>query len=276
MDRKLEAVVSDLDGTFFGLNTERISLKDRETVAKLKAKGIPVFIVTGRHYEFCIQHVWDLGFDYPAVCANGGQVYDYNEKRTLSAHLIPAHIARQMEDYLFANHINFIVYTTKGAFFNGGNPRAEYWKKVMGEFDEQFRVPIQYIDASFPVQEYEVFKILLSQSTPEIERKINELFNQGGDLQTVWSGKALMDINGKGATKGEGVRFLSQKYGFKLENTLAMGDNFNDITMLEICGIPVAPLGAEDGVKAKACMITTDCEHSPLTHAITTLFPDLL
>jgi len=269
--RKLEAVVTDLDGSLFDVETQKISEQDIRTVKNLKSLGIPVFIVTGRHFEFCIQHAFDMGFDCPAVCSNGAQIYDFEKKKPVYEAPIPSELVKVIQNHLFEQKIKFISYTDVTAFFSKDNPRADFWKRVVDAFEPRFQTPLSYIDSSFPLWDYVVYKFLLPYATPEIEASIREKFNSQNEMEMTNSAKNFLDINAKGASKGNAVRVLAERYDFSLEHTLALGDNDNDKSMLDICGYPVAPAGAEEDVKRNACFVSTSCGESPLTHAIEAL-----
>jgi hydroxymethylpyrimidine pyrophosphatase-like HAD family hydrolase len=85
-----------------------------------------------------------------------------------------------------------------------------------------------------------------------------------------------LDINATGVSKGEALLTLSEMFGFRPEETMALGDSDNDEKMLRAAGIPVAPQNAEAGIKAIASYITTDHADSPLFHAVSRLYPSLL
>jgi len=95
-------------------------------------------------------------------------------------------------------------------------------------------------------------------------------------LNPVFSEPTLLDVNAAGVNKGRGVQRLAELFGFDPANTMAIGDNFNDITLLESVGIPVAPANAEDQIKSLAKYITCSNNDSPLTYAIEHLYPGLL
>ena len=85
---KLECVLTDLDGSLLN-SKKQISPDDLATIKTLKARGIPVFISTGRHFAFARQTVSQIGFDLPVCACNGGHIYNYATRETLYADPIP-------------------------------------------------------------------------------------------------------------------------------------------------------------------------------------------
>jgi Cof subfamily protein (haloacid dehalogenase superfamily) len=75
----------------------------------------------------------------------------------------------------------------------------------------------------------------------------------------------IMDTNGH---KGNGIKVMAEYYNIPIENTVAIGDNFNDVPMLEVAGLSVAMGNADPSVKEIADVVTlTNNEHG-VAHAI--------
>lgn len=68
----------------------------------------------------------------------------------------------------------------------------------------------------------------------------------------VRSGDKYLDIVSGGVSKGKGVLYLAELYGIQPEKIITVGDNMNDIDMIETAGIGVAVSNAEDKVKEAA------------------------
>ena len=74
------------------------------------------------------------------------------------------------------------------------------------------------------------------------------------------SGSDLYDINPKEATKLNGVKTISEHFNILLAETIAFGDDYNDVEMLRECGIGVAMSNAIDEAKAAADYVCGDCD----------------
>ena len=73
----MEAIVLDLDGTLLSSN-ETILDETRETLYKLKEKGIKIIIATGRTFTSLKPYKDMLGLATPIVCFNGAKLVDKN------------------------------------------------------------------------------------------------------------------------------------------------------------------------------------------------------
>ena len=77
------------------------------------------------------------------------------------------------------------------------------------------------------------------------------------DLEITYSSNMYMEINAKGVNKAVALRKVCDHYGIGMENVLAIGDNYNDVAMLEAAGRSVAVKNARLQVKESADYITT-------------------
>jgi len=77
-----------------------------------------------------------------------------------------------------------------------------------------------------------------------------------------------IEINAEGVCKGKGVEILGEKLGIKKEEIIAIGDNENDLTMIEYAGLGVAMGNATEEVKELADYITDTNNNSGVAKAI--------
>lgn len=272
---KLECIVSDLDASLLG-SDRRISPADLNTIKKLKQKGIYFFISTGRHPDFVRQLAWEVGFDMPASCCNGGLVFDFESNNPLMSVPIAKDLAAEVKEQLDAMGLEYIIYTDESPYFSPENPRLDHWRRENMESEPQNRFEIKIIDEKFTIDEHKIIKFLIPQADEDTYFGIRERISDKERLSIMFSGKGLLDINAAGSSKGNAMEFLSKEFGFSLENTMALGDNFNDITMMKVCGIPVCPENAEQVIKDMSKHITVHHSKSPLTAAVSELFPQLI
>ena len=77
-----------------------------------------------------------------------------------------------------------------------------------------------------------------------------------------------MEDNTKGVSKGNAVAKLCEELGLTAENVMAIGDEENDISMIEFAGIGVAMENAVPAVKEAANEITVDNDHDGVAKVI--------
>lgn len=92
--------------------------------------------------------------------------------------------------------------------------------------------------------------------------KIDEIAdNMPQDLKNeyyiVKSTPNFLEVMHKESTKGNGLQLLADKLGIDISDTMALGDQYNDLTMIAAAGTGVAMANAVPEVKATADVMTT-------------------
>ena len=82
-----------------------------------------------------------------------------------------------------------------------------------------------------------------------------------GHCAVSYSSNRYMEFNALGVDKGQGLIDLANKLGIAIEETIAVGDNYNDMAILKVACLSVAPNTAVDDVKA-ACDYTTNANNN--------------
>lgn len=73
-----------------------------------------------------------------------------------------------------------------------------------------------------------------------------------GKYDVTCSAEVLVEVSPLGDTKGAGIRFMASHYGIDIANTVAIGDNLNDLSMIEAAGVGVAVGNAVRELKERA------------------------
>lgn len=261
--KKFDGVLlcSDYDATFaIGSN---ISPANLERLAYFQDQGGRFTIATGRSV-LTFQKVRDLiPFNAPVLLANGSIIYDFQQEKALFERLLPpsvkedmAQLARlrpemSLEAYVGANDL--YVWNT--------NPFVEHH--------------MAYVGASghfCPIEEmpYPWDKAILEQDHETLLSLQREILSRWGDrYEAIFSAENMLELNPKGCSKGTGVLRLAELLGLKRENVYCVGDNENDISMLEISAIPFAPENSIPAVKAvPGVHILPPCEEGSIAALI--------
>ena len=76
------------------------------------------------------------------------------------------------------------------------------------------------------------------------------------DLEISYSSNMYMEINAKGVNKAIALKKIADHYGIDMKNVMAIGDNYNDVAMLEEAGTAIAVRNARLQVKQSADYVT--------------------
>lgn len=246
----IRLIACDIDGTLVGRDLQ-LSPRVKHTIARALERGLLVTLATGRGPSPTDYFAEQLGLTAPLVCLQGGVIYDYRLGRALhETRLRPAVIpwivghARTHGWHLHFETTN-LVYMPYGvetpeelaALFRVANlTRVKDFLTGMPELPHKFIVSVHQPSERDGVQRE---LVALVQDT-------------GLPLDVFPSHPVLLEGLPAGINKATGLAWLAQHLGVERDQVLAIGDNDNDITMLQWAGVSVAIEGGSPGALAAA------------------------
>ena len=273
-------IALDMDGTLIGENG--ISKEDKGAILEAKKAGHVVAIVSGRSHESVLALLEEEGLsDLPVSGSNGAiTIVDNIEISRVS---MPKHLVKQVVAYLDDHDYPFLIYTSVGVYSKSdflervkkeftrspgvkGSPFESY--EFMAEYSNNHGV-ITFEDLSVVIQEdVTIFKIFVFLPDPKKKEACSNFMKTLTDTMLTSSYIDNISISSGLGHKGTGLIALSNHFGIPLEQTIAMGDNLNDLEMLKIAGVSVAMANAEPEVKEVADVITLSNLKSGVAYAI--------
>lgn len=251
MFTNIKAVFFDIDGTLVSFKTHEVPQSAKEAIHKVRQRGVKVFIATGRPMPF-INNLKDVEYDgimsvTGACCmtADGEIIQSQPVEKSDIERLIKETSQRPMP-VLFAGKDKAI-----GCMIDADRKSVEEVMTLLS-----LEVPEE--QPMTKALEMEVLQVIAFFTTEEEPRMMSEVL-KGCDAAR-WH-PAFADCIHKGTNKASGIDAICQYYGIDLQDTMAVGDGGNDITMLRHAGIGVAMGNASDEVKAHADYITDDVDN---------------
>lgn len=251
----IQLIAIDIDGTLITPDG-KIGDRTKRAIHKAIEYGIHVAIASGRPMDGVVPYLKELGLDIEgqhSVVQNGVFIQDNKTHEAVST--IP--LSKADLDYILKELKGFegfqISPIDKDEFYVlDKKPNAATLHDA-----ELCQMDLVYVDPKEFSEDHIFAKVLLHGSTEsidEFEKKMPEgiprFFN------TVRSAPFIYEILPKEANKGAGVALLAKFLGVPRENVMAIGDELNDVQMMEWAGVPVAMGNANPKIKALAKYIT--------------------
>ena len=262
-----------MDGT---LLNEKVEITDRVTEAILRAQdaGIEFAVATGRTVGSGYSLIKEKGISCPFIELNGARYFDENEK---------LHYTRDMEKKDVQKLIHILEYYEVNNEFLTQN--GSYSKRTFNEYLKSFKSAFKNInkdmtdeeaveyatkrmddfnmntvsDFSFLYQDpnVQVLKTLAHahDNLPLLNEIQTTIEQELPDLIVTSASTFSLEVNHIEANKGKAVAELAQERGYTADEVITVGDNINDLTMLEWATHSYAVANAHTSAKEAATYI---------------------
>jgi hypothetical protein len=240
----IRLLATDIDGTL--LNPQfQVSEGDLMALRRAHAAGIEIVLVTGRRHTFALPIAQQLGFDLWLISSNGAVTRSLAGE-TFHRDLMPAETCRQlcgaMQEFR-GNTVLTFDKETKGAIvlehLDALGPSIRRWLEKNMEYIE-FVVPIEKALVTDPVQ------AMFCGTMERMRKALQALESAGMDgtvtvLRTEYPARdlSMIDVLNAGCSKGHALERWAAHRSYRRDEVMAIGDNHNDIEMLEFAGHPV-------------------------------------
>ena len=249
-------IAIDIDGTLLNSNGE-LTERTKEIIKKVTNKNVKVVLTSGRVTK-SVQNIADkISADKYIICDNGASIYDIAEDKTIWSKKIDKNIVIDLVNICLENNIYYMVFTDKEiivkdlkhmalAFYlqrHNCNDEATGINEIkyggidyISKIDEPIRRIVVcdqdrviYNSIVNKLKKYDEVDLL---AAPHISNKI---INKGNEKIILRYSYA--EILPKDTNKWVAIKELIKNIGIKEEEVMAIGDNFNDIAMIQNAGL---------------------------------------
>ena len=267
----IKLLALDLDGTLLNSRGE-IPEKNLETIQKAEQKGVLVTIATGRRFRDALPVADQLKLNAPVICHNGALLKYADTLETVAVSIVANETVRAIlrvgrefgGDALISADPRGKGVLLYERISDENIPLQKYiaWSKRLHGAEAEESVH-RVEDLENILDEIETVHVSFSGKCAPMARLVtllqNELSVNANVLTTVYSELdfTLIDILPPDASKGIGVEKLALINNLQSENVMVMGDNFNDLEMLEYAGTAVVMGNASPELLERAEFNTT-------------------
>lgn len=260
--KKLPKILfTDLDDTL--LNTRKqITPENRRAIQQAIRQGHRIVICTGRPLIGTTELIGELELNQPgsyAVTYNGGVIYDCHKKQVIYQKSIPIPYVQ----YIFQKSRQYNLFCQT---YSDTHLLAPFASPDLDEYLAKSRMPCKIMPSLPEGLAAEPAKVLVIG--PEDQKQLNRYRDHirewaADKISLFYSSPMYLEHVPLGISKGSAIHWLCHYLQIPLENTVAAGDQQNDIPMLQTAHVGAAMANATDECKAAADFVTEkDCDHS--------------
>ncbi len=239
-------LVTDIDGTLVA-EDKVVPPRVADAVKAVQARGVRVCLATGRMWEAAREFVEAVGADPPVILYNGAQVLDFRTGRSLWTRRLPRETARQILSLLRRfPQVSPQLYVHDKVY-------AERMTPFVERYARRDHLTVHIAPSFEALLTEEPVKMLIVGDPPDLEALSKAIAARPGPpVNQVFSQRDYLEILPPGISKGAALPVLAEAVGVPLERVVAVGDNLNDLTMVDAAGLGVAVEGSPPELVAAA------------------------
>ena len=242
-------IISDLDETL--LNSEhKICDENIKLINKASKLGIKFIPATGRGYNEVSDILVDLNLhdkeDEYVISFNGGAITENKHMKVMNFENLPFEIANEIYKFGLKKDVCIHVYTEKDIYmYNVNDDERKRYENRETAFIEINEMSLDFLNDT------PIAKVLYQNvDIPYLKNISDEMTHiTDNNVSVSYSSNRYMEFNKIGVNKGKAVLNLSKLLGAEPNEVIVVGDNYNDIPMLEVAGLSVAAGNAVQDVK---------------------------
>lgn len=262
----IKLIAIDLDGTLL-TDAKKITDRNKEILSKAKAQGVKVVLCTGRPLIAIESYLDRLDLRDPgdySITFNGGAIQKNDTGEELLAYSLTLEevqsVAKVMTELdlpldviTVDTCINLTTSKSKESIYRELNPILKFKTMAPEELDEStvFNKMVVGVEPAYLDEK-------LKNLAPEWYEKFNIMKSRD----------CLLEIIHKEVSKANGIDLLRKELGIEQSEVMAIGDEENDISMIEYAGMGVVMANGNDSVKKLAQFVTKSNEEDGVAYAV--------
>lgn len=280
-------IAVDIDGTLLNSNGQ-LSNRTIDTIKKVTNKGVNVVLTSGR-VTGSVKTIADkISANNYIICDNGASIYDVKNEKTIWSKEIDKDVVIELINICIENNIYYMVFTDKEIIVKDLRHMAlAFYKQRHNCNDEatgitQFKYAgLDYIkNNDRPIrrivvcdQDRVIYNSIVNKlkqfdgvelmAAPHVSNKIIKEGNEKIVLSYSYA-----EILPKGVNKWTAIKELIKEINIKDEEVIAIGDNFNDIHMIQNAGLGIAMNNGTSVAKQVARVIAPSNDEDGVAHVL--------
>ncbi len=250
---KKKVLILDIDGTLTNSQKD-ITPRTLEALIKIQEDGHTIVLASGRPTHG-VKKVSDLlqleKFGGYVLCFNGARIMNVKTKEIVHQQCFPKECIAPLYQYAIEHDMGLVTYENDTVIT--GTRIDDYM-----EFEARLNLmKLQQVEDFVSYVDFDINKCLFTTPediAPELEKELVKQYD--GRLSIYRSESFFIEAMPLGVDKAASLEHLFQIIGVDKEDTVACGDGFNDMSMIEYAGIGVAMANAKDAVKEVADVVT--------------------
>ncbi|HEX3466625.1 MAG TPA: Cof-type HAD-IIB family hydrolase [Candidatus Elarobacter sp.] len=259
---RIRLVALDLDGTLVGEDLI-VRPRVREAVAAAQAQGVAVAIVTGRMFAATRPYAQALAITGPIVCYQGAAIFEAAGGTELRETPVHPDVTRDVLAWAHAHGVHAQCYAGDTLYVDEINR----FSKRYTDLAKVEPVVVPSLRTAF-AERPSIKVVLVDDPGPSSEHLVALQSLLGARAYITRSHVDFVEVLDPAVNKGEALAFVAARYGVGLDATLAVGDAWNDVPLLDAAAVGVAMGSGPRELLDRADHVVGDVAHDGVAEAI--------
>ena len=254
-DMAVHLLALDIDGTLLNSRGE-LTERNRTAIASARSRGIEVVLVTGRRFASARILLHELALDLPLVSHNGALTKEVETLATLDFHPLEEEVAREVIDLGREAAADMICCDDPDGLGTMVIEGISSENRVLQGYLARYRDAVIEVEDLRAYLDHAPIQMMFSGSCRSMDQLTDRLGVALGDRAQIFQTRyrthdlTILDVLGATASKGQTLAAYAQRLGISREEVMAIGDNHNDLSMLQYAGYGVLMGNADPEMKS--------------------------
>jgi Cof subfamily protein (haloacid dehalogenase superfamily) len=275
--QNIRLLALDIDGTLTDPNFQ-VPARNIAALRAAHEAGIEIILATGRRHDYALPIAQDLGFPVWLISSNGALIRS-SDSETFFTDRLPARTARELIQYMGEFRRHAVLTFDRPVCCPGNdslvlesadelNNTVSRWLELNRPYIK-FVSPLEHALTEDPLQAMYCGRVAAMEG---LQKRLNQaaFLDKITVLRTQYDHRDLciLDILNRECSKGHALKRWAEERGIHREQIMAIGDNHNDLEMLEFAGVAVVMGNASNELKQNGWKVTGSNEESGVAQAV--------
>lgn len=227
-------LVLDLDDTL--LNSQlQISQANVNAIMQAQEKGVKVVLASGRPTCGMLPFAEQLklaDYDSAIISYNGGEIVRCSDQKIMFAKSLQKEEVQRFYEFSRQHNADIITYRGDAIITEDESEYIDVEKNLLN-------VPLEKVPSFCEEVNYEVIKCILLQEPTYLAQVKQKMHTEFPNISLSISKPFFLEVTAPGIDKGHTLDKLCAHYGIKAEETIAIGNAENDLSMIEYAGLGI-------------------------------------
>ena len=268
MNNKYKLIGIDVDGTLV-TNDKKITKETIEILNKCKEikDKLHLSIVSGRPLSGLVSFFPYFDEDSFFITYNGAKIVNIKTKETIYELNMEEKISKIILNYIYENKLHAFIWINDELYVDEYNKEVKFYEGTSGKKAILINIK-ELLDSQSKINISLLTKLIIYGNHDTLENVRIELQKLSSDIYCDYSSPDYLEFFNKNVSKGNSLETLARYYSLSMNEVIAIGDNYNDLSMIKKAGLGIAMGNSPDDIKTQANFVTKSNEDNGLVYAI--------